>query len=93
MKKKIIFVCFCLMLFLIFTALSYGGPDPKYRLREHPWDHMLSPGLPGDTTVEVEVSVFLIAFKFNTPMVISIAKELSSNKVTSNPSSISHKKK
>ena len=45
MRKKIIFVAFCLILFLILTTLSYGwGPNPKYdRLRGHPWDRMLSP--------------------------------------------------
>jgi len=43
--KKIILLAFCLILFLIFTALGYGwGPDPKYdRIREHPWERMLSP--------------------------------------------------
>jgi len=43
-EKKIILVAFCLILFLIFTATSYGTIDPKYdKLREHPWGHMLSP--------------------------------------------------
>ena len=42
--KKIIFITFCLILFLIFTATSYGTIDPKYdKQREHPWGHMLSP--------------------------------------------------
>ena len=42
--KKIILVAFCLILFLIFTALSYADISPKYnKLREHPWEHMLSP--------------------------------------------------
>lgn len=43
MKKKILFVTFCLILFLIFTALGYGDIDPKYKARGHPWGHMLSP--------------------------------------------------
>jgi hypothetical protein len=42
MKKKIILVAFCLILFLVFTALSYGRPDPK-KLREDPWEHLKSP--------------------------------------------------
>lgn len=46
MKKKIIFMVFCLVLFSIFASLSYGGPDPKYRLREHPNQELLSPPLP-----------------------------------------------
>jgi hypothetical protein len=41
--KKIIFVAFCLMLFLVFTALSYGDIDPKYKVRGHPDQELLSP--------------------------------------------------
>ena len=40
--RKIILLAFCLILFLIFTALSYGGPDPK-RLKGHPEQEFLSP--------------------------------------------------
>ena len=43
MKKKIILITFCLILFLIFTALSYGEIDPKYRDRGDPWQHLKSP--------------------------------------------------
>ena len=43
MKKKIILVTFCLILFLIFTATSYGDIDPKYKLRGHPDQELLSP--------------------------------------------------
>lgn len=95
MRKKIIFSVLCVVLLLIFTSLSYGwGPDPKYdRLREHPWDHMLSPGVPGDTTIHVEVSVFLIPFSFNAPMVLCINKNLYSNKDIGHSSSITHKQK
>jgi hypothetical protein len=55
MRKKIIFVAFCLILFLILTTLSYGwGPDPKYdRLREDPWQRCLSPGLNEEPTIEI----------------------------------------
>lgn len=43
MKKKIILLTFCLILFLIFTALGYAwGPNPKERIKEHPWGHALS---------------------------------------------------
>ena len=94
MRKKIIFVTFCLISFLIFTALSYADISPKYKkLRGHPWDHMLSPSVHDDGTVQLEVSVFLISFNLNTPMVISITKELCSNKGTSHSSPIPHNKK
>jgi hypothetical protein len=44
MRKKIIFVVFSLILFLIFTAVGYAwGPKPKYLVRGHPWDRCLSP--------------------------------------------------
>jgi hypothetical protein len=93
MKKKIIFMVFCLMLFLIFTALSYGDIDPKYKARGHPWDHMLSPRASDDEAVQFEVSMFLVPFSLNTPLVISISKELSLNKRTSHPSPIPHSTK
>ena len=96
MKKKIIFVAFCLILFLIFTALGYGGPDPK-RLKDHPWDHLLSPGVPKDTTVDVKIRVFLIPFNLNVPIVIGITQNLFSdikdNKDIGHSSSILHEKK
>ncbi len=41
MKRKIILVSFCLMLFLIFTALGYAEIDPRYKA--DPWEHVLSP--------------------------------------------------
>lgn len=45
--KKIIFVAICPVLLLIFTALSYGGFDPRYtRLLEHPEQELLSPQCP-----------------------------------------------
>ena len=43
MRKKIILITFCLILFLIFTATSYGTIDPKYRQREHPEQELISP--------------------------------------------------
>jgi hypothetical protein len=43
MKRKIILVSFCLMLFLIFTALSYGDIDPKYKARAEPHQELKSP--------------------------------------------------
>jgi hypothetical protein len=86
-EKKIILITFCLILFLIFTATSYGTIDPKYdKLRGDPWDHVLSPPVPEDTTVQVEVSVFLIPFNFNAGMVFYI------NKNIGHSSSITHKK-
>lgn len=39
-----------------------------------PWDHALSPRGPDDATVQVNVSVFLIRFNFNAPMVLCISK-------------------
>jgi hypothetical protein len=66
MKKKIIFVAFCLILFLIFTALGYGGPDPK-KMKEHPWGHMLSPKPDNDQNLNFVVLVinphFYLMFK------------------------------
>ncbi len=93
MKKKIICVAFCLILFLIFTALSFGDIDPKYKARGHPWDHMLSPPVPEDTTVQAEASVFLIPFNFNALMMFWIDKNLSLTKDIDHSSSILHKKK
>lgn len=92
MKSKTIFVVLCVVLLLLFTSLSYGWwgnlePQPiepqedppidriDSRLRGHPWDH--SPRIPDDTTVQVEVSVFLIPFSFDVPMVLRITKNLS----------------
>jgi hypothetical protein len=64
--KKIIFVTFCLMLFLIFTTLSYGRPDPK-KLRGDPWEHMLSPKPDNDNNLDLVVLVinshFCLVFK------------------------------
>jgi len=48
MKKKIICVNFCLILFLIFTTLSFGEIDPKYVLREHPNQEPLLSAPKGD---------------------------------------------
>jgi hypothetical protein len=91
--KKVIFVTFCLILFLIFTALSYGDIDPKYKFRGDPWDHMLSPRVPGDRTVQLEVNVVLISFNFNAPMMICVNKELFLNKEIGHSSSIPDEKK
>jgi hypothetical protein len=42
MKKKIILVTFCLILFLIFTASGYGlSFDPRFH--GDPWDRLTSP--------------------------------------------------
>jgi hypothetical protein len=43
MKKNIIFVAFCLVLFLIFTALGYAWGPKAERIREDPWQHLKSP--------------------------------------------------
>lgn len=43
MKRKITFVSFCLILLLIFTTLSYGDIDPKYKARARPNQELLSP--------------------------------------------------
>lgn len=44
MKKRIIFLVFCVVLLLIFTSLSYAKPDPRYeRIQEHPDQELLSP--------------------------------------------------
>jgi len=54
MKKRLFFLGLCLVLLLIFTSLSYGGYDPKYKLKAHPWDEMnLSPS---EDTTEVTYS-------------------------------------
>jgi len=52
-------------------------PHQKARLRQHPWDHCLSPRIPDDTIAQVEVSVFLIPFSFDAPMLLRISKNLS----------------
>jgi len=43
MKKKIIFVAFCLILFLIFTALGYAWGPKAERLRADPHQELRSP--------------------------------------------------
>jgi hypothetical protein len=44
MRKKIIFLCLCVVLLFIFTSLSYAGFDPKAKpLREHPDQELLAP--------------------------------------------------
>ena len=50
MKKKMVCVVLCLVLFLLFTLSSYGGFDPKYMEREEadPWDRQLCPQPDGD---------------------------------------------
>jgi hypothetical protein len=49
MKKRIIFIGLCFVLLLVFVSSSYGGEDPKYKLKAHPWEEMnLCP--PQDTT-------------------------------------------
>ena len=68
MKKKILLVVFCLLLFLIFTAFGYAwGPNPKYRLLEHPWEHMLSSKPDNDQNLNFVVLVinphFYLMFK------------------------------
>jgi hypothetical protein len=61
MRKKIILVAFCLILFLIFTALSYAKPDPRYIFQGDPWQELLSPPHPQDTTeVVLKRSVVII---------------------------------
>jgi hypothetical protein len=80
------------ILSLLWTNPAQGMPDPT-KLRGHPWDHMLSPRVSDDQTVQLEVSIFMISFNLNTPMVISITKKLSSNEATSHSSSIPHNKK
>ncbi len=41
MKKRIIFMGLCLMLLLVFTSLSYGEYDPKYKVKADPWSDLL----------------------------------------------------
>jgi hypothetical protein len=48
MKKRIIFIGLCLVLLLVFTSLSYGAYDARYKLKEHPWGHLESPAFPYD---------------------------------------------
>ncbi|MFQ6002799.1 MAG: hypothetical protein ACE5KJ_03550 [Candidatus Zixiibacteriota bacterium] len=64
MKKKIILMTFCLILFLIFTASSYGGPDPKYRFRGDPWDRCLSPGVEENLNLDLVIVVVNPSFYF-----------------------------
>jgi len=40
MKKRIIFIGLCFVLLLIFTSSSYGGEDPRYKLKADPWEEM-----------------------------------------------------
>ncbi|NIM98942.1 MAG: hypothetical protein GTO24_12930 [candidate division Zixibacteria bacterium] len=41
MKKRIIFLALCSVLFLIFTSLGYGGYDPKYKVKADPRSDLL----------------------------------------------------
>ena len=78
--KKIILGTFCLILFLIFTALSYGDIDPKYKARAHPWsDMVLSPG--NDTPV---VDVLMFSIGPNTILTFTL------NRITSTTKNIDH---
>lgn len=73
MRKKIIFLVFCAILLFIFTSLSYGGPDPKYRLREHPWsDLCLSPS--DNTTI---VNVLMLSIGPNTILTFTLNRTMS----------------
>ncbi len=73
MKKKIVLMVFCLMLFLIFTALSYGDIDPKYKVRGHPWSDLLAP--PGnDATV---MNVLMLSIGPNTILTITLNRSIS----------------
>jgi len=69
MKKKIIFLAFCLILFLIFTASGYGLVfDPRFH--GDPWEHMLSPKPDNDQKLNFVVLVinphFYLIFKSQT---------------------------
>ena len=75
MKKKIIFVAFCLILFLIFTTLSYGGPDPK-RMKGHPWSDMLAPPA-NDSTI---VKVLMLSISPNTILTFTVNRTISTTK-------------
>jgi len=58
MRKRIIFLVFCVVLLLIFTSLSYAKPDPKYdRLRGDPWEHTLSSKPDNNQNVELVILV------------------------------------
>lgn len=93
MKRKIIFVVFCLILFMIFTALGYGDIHPAYKLRGHPWDHAISPPAQDNTTRQVQMSMVLIPFNFNATLILCINKKLSPHNDLDHSSFTIHKKK
>ncbi|MCJ7578151.1 MAG: hypothetical protein MUO91_06835 [candidate division Zixibacteria bacterium] len=70
MKKKIILISFCLILFLIFTALSYAKPDPRYIFQGDPWDHALVMGQ--DTTSRYTNNVILLSINHNMILILNI---------------------
>ena len=76
MKKKIILISFCLILFLIFTALSYAKPDPKYIFQGHPWDDLCLSS-PNDIT---EANILVFSITHNITLIFSVNKSISLEK-------------
>jgi len=86
MKKKIIFLAFCLILFLIFTTLSYGlSFDPRFH--GHPWDDLLAPPA-NDTTI---VNVLTVSIGPNTILTFILKRAISTTE-NINPSNINREK-
>jgi hypothetical protein len=51
MKKKTIILVNCVLLLLLLTSWSYGGPDPRHaRFLGHPWEELKSPPHPQDNS-------------------------------------------
>ena len=62
--KKIMFMVVCAVLLLIFMSSSYGGIDPKYVVREHPWDRCLSPRIEDNLNLNLVTVVIHQGFCF-----------------------------
>jgi hypothetical protein len=88
MKKRIVFVGLCMLLLLIFTSLSYGEYDPKYREKADPWDDLLL--FPARDTVDAQI--LMLPLGCNTTIFLIIRGPLSSNGVGRNNSNMSAKR-
>jgi hypothetical protein len=68
MRKKIILVTFCLILFLIFTALGYAWGPKAERIRGDPWEHLKSPKIDDNQNLDFVLLIinpdFYLIFTF-----------------------------
>jgi hypothetical protein len=73
------------MLFLIFTALSYGDIDPKYKALEHPWDRCLSPRVDENLNLDLVIVVinpgFYFIYTLQSDQIHQNSQELTNEKV------------